>query len=52
MAKGFRDLIEKCIGSKKFMAGNQVTYCDFITYWILKVLKMYDPTIFDRKPIL
>ena len=46
-ARGYRDLIERCIGTKRFLAGNEVTYADFITYWILKVLKMYEPTIFN-----
>ena len=48
-AKGYLDLIERCIGSKRFIAGNEPTYADFITYWILKVLKMYAPTIFDGR---
>ena len=47
----YRDTIERCIGTKRFVAGD-VTYADFITYWILKVLKLYEPSIVSEKPVI
>jgi len=53
LAKGreFRDLIAKCIGQKKFVAGDGVTYADFIAYNCLKRLQLYEPAICSENTV-
>jgi len=38
------------IGNKRFVAGNNVTYADFMAYWILKALTMFDASIIQSNP--
>ena len=46
-AKEYLKTINDCLGGKRFLAGNEVTYADFITYWILKILTMYDSGVLN-----
>ena len=43
-------MIEDCLGKKRFVAGEEITYADFVTYWILKMLKMYDKVMLTAFP--
>ena len=45
-------MIEKCIGNKQFIAGDGITYADFMAYGVLKTLRMYDEDMFSDLPIL
>ena len=44
-AHKFLKTVEDCIGSKKYVAANDVTYADFIAFWALKIMKMYDASL-------
>ena len=35
---------------KRYVAGNEVTYADFITYWILKIFNLYDSSLLRGFP--
>ena len=37
--KAFLLTIAKCILNQRFIAGNDITYADFVTYGIIKTLK-------------
>ena len=43
--KAYLKQISHMIGKKKFVAGDGVTYADFMAYWILKIMAMYDAHI-------
>ena len=43
------ETIQKCLGTKRFIAGD-ITYCDFMTYWALKYLNRFDPSIIKAFP--
>ena len=49
-AKNHIETIGNCIGNKRFVAGNDITYADFATYGYLKVLKRYDESLVDELP--
>ena len=51
-AKKYLATIENMLGDKRFLAGNEVTYCDFLAYWILKIIKLYDLNVIKSSPKL
>ena len=40
------------IGNKRFLAGHEPTYVDFLAYWILKIIKLYDLGVVKSFPKL
>ena len=50
-AKKVCETIQKCLGDKKFIAGD-ITYCDFMVYWALKYYNRFDPSIIAAFPKL
>lgn len=49
-AKKHIETIIACMQNNKFLAGNDVTYIDFMTYGYLKLLKVYDESIVTGFP--
>jgi len=45
-------MIVNCLGNKKFIAGNDITYVDFVSFWLLKILNLYDKSIVGSFPKL
>ncbi|GBL88800.1 Glutathione S-transferase class-mu isozyme 1 [Araneus ventricosus] len=43
---------EKFLGDRKFIAGNDITYVDFMVYEALEFYRLYHETILDDYPIL
>ena len=51
-AKAYLQTINNMLGNKRFIAGHEVTYVDFLAYWILKIIKMYDLNVLKTFPKL
>jgi len=49
-AKQICETVQNCLGNKRFVAGNDVTYCDFMLYWALKYFNVYDKSIIQAFP--
>ena len=48
--KNHIETIGNCIGNKRFVAGNEVTYADFVAFGHLKILKRYDESLVAELP--
>jgi len=46
------EIIKAMIGKKNFIAGNGVTYVDFLAYGILKLFRSYDPALVAEVPLI
>ena len=48
----YLEIVEKCLGYKRFIASNDITYADFVTYGVLKTLMLYDEKMVNAFPKL